>query len=696
MPDRHAGNVGPSGRVSGSFPPAFPIGPNSLTNPLVSIKYVKAHLSLLGAFKTLGKRVETCPLEDLPVLARCLDYTPQTPRRWAWFVCLAVERFRRWTKHVTANQDVDSWVKAEAPPLDVLMVWHAYMLNPTWYAEDCLRIPRLHSLQLLDDRLLPAVIAMGDPAQYQPSEERKRAWVANTGTLFDPIEALKHLSHHDVICPRCHKRNTAPFLTAEGDGYAQQGFTLPCSQCSLPIDKSDLALDKLARDLVKDHNSPDTKLDTYFPGTLRGPTDMASTEHAKQIKDRVVQFKYFVRPKGSTTEKEWVRQINEDFGYSIEDVHQTLRSWSSKIGLLTRILNRILSAYTDDSPFSIDLVGAVIRQGSFTDKMHVFGWTSPGYFDKPIDEVVLVHAITRYHAFLDMMTSSPASFFVPTLDIDLIWHTHQLMAGKYADDCMKYVGRYIDHDDKVEETVSQTHLISPAGPGSNDSASHTAIVAARSLETPSARSSVGFWLTVGAAVTCVLRHTRRPVATHASEHNAVQVHLNAALNKKTAAALERQRKRRERKMRSRRQRDARFVRSGELDPEQYRRGQAHYAAFLMPVPFNSQPIASCVSVNQSQCAAVSPDVLHGEGVCSQQNLMYMHRAPEIVLPERAPVEGAAVEEVVVEEAAVEEAAVVAGEGARAVAVEEEARAAVVEVEEAQAVAAVLSSESGTT
>ncbi|KAH9930331.1 uncharacterized protein B0H18DRAFT_994444, partial [Fomitopsis serialis] len=326
----------------------------------------------LGAFNTLAKRVEACPLEDLPVFARDLDSTQETPRRWAWFVCLAVERFRRWTKHVNANQDIESWVKAEAPPLDVLMVWHAYMLNPTWYAEDCLRIPRLQSLHILDDCLLPAVIAMGDPAQYQPSEERKSTWVANTGTWFDPIEALKDLSHHDVICPRCHKRNTAPFLTAEGTGYAQQGFMLMCSQCSLPIDKSDLALDKLARDLVKDHNSADAKLDAYFPGTLRGPTNMASTKHAKQVKDRIVQFNRFHRPKGST-QKEWVHNINEDFGYTINNVHQTLRSCHS-----TGVL------YSKDARLRMDL---------------------PGVFQQADRRGRSVHAITRYHAYVVLLVA---------------------------------------------------------------------------------------------------------------------------------------------------------------------------------------------------------------------------------------------------------------------------------------------------
>lgn len=49
------------------------------------------------------------------------------------------------------------------------------------------------------------------------------------------------------------------------------------------------------------------------------------------------------------------------------------------------------------------------------------------------------------------MSSSPASFFVPTLDIDLAWHTHQLRSVKYNSDCFAYVERYVDHNDRVEE-----------------------------------------------------------------------------------------------------------------------------------------------------------------------------------------------------------------------------------------------------
>ena len=67
---------------------------------------------------------------------------------------------------------------------------------------------------------------------------------------------------------------------------------------------------------------------------------------------------------------------------------------------------RILSAYFDDRPFSIDLVGAVIRQGSFVDKMDHLGWTTPNYFNEKEDEVVRIHSIARYHAYVRIINLS--------------------------------------------------------------------------------------------------------------------------------------------------------------------------------------------------------------------------------------------------------------------------------------------------
>jgi Glycine-rich domain-containing protein-like len=35
-------------------------------------------------------------------------------------------------------------------------------------------------------------------------------------------------------------------------------------------------------------------------------------------------------------------------------------------------------------------------------------------------------------------------FCVPTLDIDVIWHSHHLTADKYSDDCVQFVKRFIN------------------------------------------------------------------------------------------------------------------------------------------------------------------------------------------------------------------------------------------------------------
>lgn len=49
---------------------------------------------------------------------------------------------------------------------------------------------------------------------------------------------------------------------------------------------------------------------------------------------------------------------------------------------------------------------------------------------------------------------------VPTMLIDVSWHTHQLAAGNYQADVLKYVGYFLNHNDKVEEGVLGKYLSS--------------------------------------------------------------------------------------------------------------------------------------------------------------------------------------------------------------------------------------------
>ena len=59
----------------------------------------------------------------------------------------------------------------------------------------------------------------------------------------------------------------------------------------------------------------------------------------------------------------------------------------------------MFTAYTSEKIYSVELVGAVLRQESFVRKMYDLGWTRPRFFDARIDELALHHAVARYHAY---------------------------------------------------------------------------------------------------------------------------------------------------------------------------------------------------------------------------------------------------------------------------------------------------------
>ena len=62
-------------------------------------------------------------------------------------------------------------------------------------------------------------------------------------------------------------------------------------------------------------------------------------------------------------------------------------------------VQKVISAYVDDRPFSVNLVGAAVRQSIFIDELQRVHWLDPGHFgDDAEDDLVLSQAISRYHA----------------------------------------------------------------------------------------------------------------------------------------------------------------------------------------------------------------------------------------------------------------------------------------------------------
>jgi hypothetical protein len=72
----------------------------------------------------------------------------------------------------------------------------------------------------------------------------------------------------------------------------------------------------------------------------------------------------------------------------------------------------------------------------------------------------LSKAISRYQKFLQLMKIKNSITgkhipLVPTLDIDLAWHTHQLFPQSYRAWCRENIGRAINHDDTFgRETIT--------------------------------------------------------------------------------------------------------------------------------------------------------------------------------------------------------------------------------------------------
>ena len=91
---------------------------------------------------------------------------------------------------------------------------------------------------------------------------------------------------------------------------------------------------------------------------------------------------------------------------------------------------------------------AVQRQEAFVQKMHAQLWIR-----SPALEGTLQRAIKRYLNFVKLFKLYREDVLVPTLDIDLVWHTHQCSPAQYQASMVQRTGRFINHDDKIGQSV---------------------------------------------------------------------------------------------------------------------------------------------------------------------------------------------------------------------------------------------------
>ncbi|KAF9786260.1 hypothetical protein BJ322DRAFT_775798 [Thelephora terrestris] len=431
----------------------FTIGSQRVSHPLVSIENLKSHLRLLGMFALMKQKVEDPDsdpqvMERIPPLAKALP--PEW--RWVWFLELAVERFERWAASLNVSGGL-----FVLPPIDVWMIWHAYMLNPIWYAEDCERLPLLRALRNLKDHPIDLMESIGDdPFDFRPPPEQEEFWDAQIRLPYNPFVSCRVHTHVEISCPRCEGPVSVPFLNAGKSGFAQTDFNVVCGDCSSLATREKLGVAKFTRDAVLDPDDPAHisayGKAVYLPGTLLMTSGQINTVVAKETKVKLKRVDAFRNDQDGRPGEQfpypdteaWRNAMGEKLKYEASELRRALE------GCLTASrARRIAGAYVDGRPFSVQLVAAAMRQARFTEKMRQLGWLNPGFFDSTEDVETLKKCVTRYYGFLTLIQDI-GSFSVPTLDIDLVWHTHQLSPKAYKKDCTLYVGKFVNHDDEVE------------------------------------------------------------------------------------------------------------------------------------------------------------------------------------------------------------------------------------------------------
>ncbi|KAF2465710.1 uncharacterized protein BDR25DRAFT_294736 [Lindgomyces ingoldianus] len=432
-------------------------------------------------------------------------------KRWTVFVTAAVDRFEKWWDTLPSHSDLYSSplnmsmfimfgasrpdlfpthgagmgqdINERLPPLDVLMVWHAYMLNPQAYLEDCMRLSR-HQIwstpfpwELINSSI------DSETFEYNPPEAAKHNWESTTDLPWGSIHDAPFGNKYSTVlrCPKCLQNLDVPWTrppmtsgpeTLEAyleydTGFAGQQFQESCPSCDLVIKHETLRVGKFISDAeaVLRQSLP-------LPGTILNPQGIPQmvdpgkgiNTHDPFFPNRLIQNAPrwqpdYLRMEIATLSIECLRSRLENVVSSfpsMELIHANIEQLHPQsLGKASRIaIRKWLSHYWDNSsPFGLDLVGAVIRQSSFVLKMRNIDW-----LHSPAVLTTAQRLIVKYHRFVQIVAENPNKVAVPTLDVDLAWHTHQLSPKIYSSYTLAETKKFLNHDDKIIEGTLHTQF----------------------------------------------------------------------------------------------------------------------------------------------------------------------------------------------------------------------------------------------
>ncbi|KAE8351978.1 hypothetical protein BDV28DRAFT_136029 [Aspergillus coremiiformis] len=337
----------------------------ALKSDLPTVSQCAVHLELLEVFHTLRQKIlQSTELDAsfdiLPhprtvyrkgyssakrkyeistYTAKDTTFESRREEKWPYFLELAVGRFVKWIRDVDR---MSFWNGSEGarpglrllPPVDVLMVWHAFLLNPTDFDFYCVK----HGLQRMRKASLP--------------------W----------------REIHEAIDSR------------------DWSYNLP-----------------------KSHKTWLTNQIQLAPDLFETLIEINKQDHVKTV---LLEFRSGLKQISFSRERMGTRR-----NIAFAELVQTTRTNAK-----------------ENEP----LVENVQRQTKFIHKMHTYLWIR-----SPAVEGTVRRAIGRYEKFLQLFLEYPDSTMVPTLDVDLVWHTHLCDPEQYRASLLQRAGRMVNHDDKL-------------------------------------------------------------------------------------------------------------------------------------------------------------------------------------------------------------------------------------------------------
>ncbi|GIZ48037.1 hypothetical protein CKM354_001111200 [Cercospora kikuchii] len=471
-----------------------------------------AHLKMLECFYRLrqsvasqdglfGIRDDVITAQNIPMDDKASALLAKLgEKRWAIYVQRAVDRFASWwsaiapERHWADRTQLAEYGKADKicrsrlskdyafdaatlPPVDVLMVWHAFQLNPRCYLEDCLRQGRMKLWHLV----MPfEAIAQSINSTTFAYEDRAGASTYFTELTNRPWNNLDDESHRATKCPVCrtinykvpwtedmfggdgtgmndlvHLEREIDRMLSDGFGYCDQDFMYTCQSCEHHITHDTLRIGRFVDDmkLLHDRNVPmkGTILGVQgIPHKAYGVKDI-TTEQIDMPNRMIIAGQSGALAPAALRDLHLFSTVRSQMELAMLDkklLRQARGSLSSTLLRYERVgIRKLMSRYWDNSsPFSLDLMSAVIRQGGFIEKMHNINW-----LHSPALPSTMNRLITKYGHFMTIMRQNPLKMAVPTLDVDLAWHTHQLNPAQYMEYTVSQCRQFIDHDDKIAE-----------------------------------------------------------------------------------------------------------------------------------------------------------------------------------------------------------------------------------------------------